>query len=728
MRFNEIKLLLKEDRDLLEINMSPSNLEKLAAQINAQAGMEFEMIVPDVSEPDLEPEYERDDDRDTRTRSFSDVEEFFYDGDYNGRNDIRRLMVEINEAYQEWRMDQLSDDWVRDGVEFMQDYISLNDLFDRAEALDDARDQVMDANPDLPVESPELQQLISARLDEMEREFAAKEFEDQGRIYNDAFEAFLEEQSDSYEEEDFLRDNYPYMSDIESSFDVQWPYYIDINDGQGGDADIEYVADEFSTAIGRKTNWSSNYHGGKREPNTYVVEPDGSLDPDDRNDAGLEFVSPPLSLEDMLGDLDKVKAWADKTGCYTNKSTGLHINVSVENFDLQKLDYVKLALLLGDQYVLDQFGRAGNMYAKSAMGMIKERIAQRPEDAAAMLQQMKAGLGELATKVIHSGATSKYTSINTKTGYVEFRSPGGNWLSDEFFNKIKPTLLRFVVALDAAMDPQKYRDEYLKKLYAVLKPKDQNDTLSYFAKFAAGELPKVALKSFIRQAQLERKTKKAGPAGGTANYKIYNITDGRVMNTFYAADRDSAESQFRDWLMSPEAGASDNFRYAPIDTAIRGETGQPVPGSTLDLQRQRAAAAQAPQTLTTPGQPQQQFTGEWKVMNVDTGQELYRFSGAGNSQSDANGVALEWIRRNAPYTDLVQIEVVPVMSLRGEASGQPQQQFTGEWRVLDPQDREIYRFSGVGNSQSDANRVAMDWLRRNPGRMQAGVTVVPVMG
>lgn len=661
MRFNEIKLLLKEDRDLLEINMSPSNLEKLAAQINAQAGMEFEMIVPDVSEPDLEPEYERDDDRDTRTRSLSDVEEFFYDGDYNGRGDIRRLMEQLGEAYQEWRMDQLSDDWVRDGVEFMQDYVSLNDLFDRAEALDDARDQVMDANPDLPVESPELQQLISARLDEMEREFAAKEFEDQGRIYNDAFEAFLEEQSDSYEEEDFLRDNYPYMSDIESSFDVQWPYYIDINDGQGGDADIEYVADEFSTAIGRKTNWSSNYHGGKREPNTYVVEPDGSLDPDDRNDAGLEFVSPPLSLEDMLSDLDKVKAWADKTGCYTNKSTGLHINVSVENFDLQKLDYVKLALLLGDQYVLDQFGRAGNMYAKSAMGMIKERIAQRPEDAAAMLQQMKAGLGELATKVIHSGATSKYTSINTKTGYVEFRSPGGNWLSDEFFNKIKPTLLRFVVALDAAMDPQKYRDEYLKKLYAVLKPKDQNDTLSYFAKFAAGELPKVALKSFIRQAQLERKTKKAGPAGGTANYKIYNITDGRVMDTFYAADRDGAESQFRDWLMSPEAGGSSNFRYAPIDTAIRGETGQPIPGSTLDLQRQRAAQAQAqaPRTLTTPGQPQQQFTGEWKIVTPD-GNEVHRFGGIGNAQADANRVAIQWLQRNPRHMQ-AGVEVLPVM-------------------------------------------------------------------
>jgi hypothetical protein len=59
--------------------------------------------------------------------------------------------------------------------------------------------------------------------------------------------------------------------------------------------------------------------------------------------------------------------------------------------------------------------------------------------------------------------------------------------------------------------------------------------------------------------------------------------------------------------------------------------------------------------------------------------------------------------------------------------GQGQQQFTGTWLVLDPEDREIYRFSGVGNNQSDANRVAMNWMRQNPGRMQAGVTVVPEM-
>jgi hypothetical protein len=59
--------------------------------------------------------------------------------------------------------------------------------------------------------------------------------------------------------------------------------------------------------------------------------------------------------------------------------------------------------------------------------------------------------------------------------------------------------------------------------------------------------------------------------------------------------------------------------------------------------------------------------------------------------------------------------------------GQGQQQWTGEWLILDPNDRVIHRFGGVGNVQADANRVAINWLRQNPGRMQAGVTVVPEM-
>jgi hypothetical protein len=122
---------------------------------------------------------------------------------------------------------------------------------------------------------------------------------------------------------------------------------------------IEDTADSFQTAIGRDVQASSSYHSGRVErPSTkslhYIVEPDSSLDPDDSDAQGLEFVSPPLPIEELLSDLNKVKAWADKTGCYTNDSTGLHINVSVPGWsgDLNQLDYVKLALLLGDEFVL----------------------------------------------------------------------------------------------------------------------------------------------------------------------------------------------------------------------------------------------------------------------------------------------------------------------------------------------------------------------------------------
>jgi hypothetical protein len=656
--------------------------------------------------------------------SIEDAAQFFFDGDFNGRRDIQRLRESMSEDYQTW----LGDAWMEHFETYKTTIVFRFGKENWEEAqiaeimgLDEAETEALETRGATPEDYMDAaEKVIADGLDPW---------------LNDAQEDAQEEYYDEDHEDDWLAsEGIRSMSDVSSQYNIMWPYW---SSGSNEGAGIESVADEFREAIGRKVNWSDSYHGGKREPNTYVVEPDGSLIPSDSDDAGLEFVSPPLPIDEMISDLNKVKAWADQRGCYTSKAakTGLHINVSVPGFDNDKLDYVKLALLLGDEYVLNQFGRLGNSYANSAMGIIKERIAQRPEDAAAMLQKMKTGLGELASKVVHSGTTSKFTSINTKDGYIEFRSPGGDWLDDNF-NKIETTLMRFVVALDAAMDPAKYRDEYLKKLYTVLKPKDQNDTLSYFAKFAAGELPKAALKSFIKQAQLERKGKKssgdsaytaipssgnqkyeiqrtanneivgtfnadsdtdanavarqwmadnglqrvdfrlnratgqerAEQRAGVSNYKIYQISDGRTVGTFYAADQAQADSEFTDWLMSPEAGGRDDFRYAPIDTPIQGlaaSTPRPrsdiidiepdveqnfVPGSTLDLQRQRQAAQQSAAGT---------FRGTWAIKDSQ-GNTLHTFGGIGNAQADANRVAAGWLAR-AGYQDGLEVAVVPVM-------------------------------------------------------------------
>ena len=69
--------------------------------------------------------------------------------------------------------------------------------------------------------------------------------------------------------------------------------------------------------------------------------------------------------------------------------------------------------------------------------------------------------------------------------------------------------MRFVVALDAACDPQKYRQEYLKKLYKLLTPVINSgtnpDSIKIFADYVAGNFSKASLIAWIRELQNERK-------------------------------------------------------------------------------------------------------------------------------------------------------------------------------------------------------------------------------
>ena len=596
MRYQEIKII-EEDHDLFEIKMSPKNLRAEAAKTGAMAGMEFEMIVPNAGGSDLDPEYERDEGPDRRARSFDDIEEFFNDGDYNSSRDVRNLIGELQEAYMEWKMDQTSDDWSEGGLDYLRDYIANNDLFDRDEALIAARDSVMDAFPDLDPNGEEFQKLISVALDKMEEQFAEDEFDSQGRIYNDAFEEFSEEKNEEYDEAEFLRETTPYMSDVESSFGIQWPYWYDINADQSGEPNIDMVADDFSTAIGRPVNASSRYHGATREKGKYVVEPDGSLSPDDPDDMGLEFVSPPLPLDELLSDLNKVKAWADQQGCYTGKAnkTGLHINVSVPGYDLSKLDYVKLALLLGDEYVLQQFGRSAESYAKSSMGKVREIVRQNPDRAQALLDKMRGHMNQFASRAIASGSTDKFVSINTldKNGYIEFRSPGGDWLNANF-DKIENTLMRFTVAMAAAIDPDAYREEYQKKLYKLLtqdQDKNNMDTIKHFADYVAGKIPRAALRSFVKQAQLKRQIAKDPTGGQQYWWRVYKdgkgTRNGAMIEVVARTKAEAIDKAGAEWgLFSKEyRSAMDAEPIRPYDESpVKARVGEPQPvGQQSDL-------------------------------------------------------------------------------------------------------------------------------------------------
>jgi hypothetical protein len=68
------------------------------------------------------------------------------------------------------------------------------------------------------------------------------------------------------------------------------------------------------------------------------------------------------------------------------------------------------------------------------------------------------------------------------------------------------------------------------------------------------------------------------------------------------------------------------------------------------------------------------------------------------------------------------------LDLARRRAQQPQGEWTGHWIVRDSQGRELTRFHGIGNAQSDANRHAAAWLGRNrPDLVGQDVDVVPEM-
>ncbi len=539
MKTTDIYSLFEAQQELFEVAMNPSNLKKLAAAIpGVQVGMEFEMVVPNAqTDDDEDREYEPDYGRDERVTDIDDIVEFFgneddYMGQSNSPRQLDRLREELNEKFYEWQSEKIDELWNSDeGKQFFIKWVKDNVNPDEvADHVDKEEDLFGNRNPD----GSDYMEFIEAAWE--------NGFDDDN--YQNAYDEFREEKQDDgdFDEKEFLNDiGIRDMSDVANrvSTDITWPYYDTDYYGGGDGEDVETIGDDFSNAIGKRVYSSTSYHGARRGPDAYSLEPDSSIDASS-GEAGLEFISPPMSVDEMVEDLKKVKEWADERGCYTNRSTGLHINVSVPDYSLDKLDYVKLAVLLGDKYILEQFGRLSNTYAKSAIDIIKDR-AKNNEDVDRLLKQLKGNVETIASKLLHSGRTDKFTSINTKDGYVEFRSAGGDWLGKNF-DKIENTILRNVVALDAACDPNKYKKEYQKALYKLLKPKNEKSDMSYFARYMSGEINRSEYISTLEKSRTERFREQGirilKPNELEENDWVITFDDGKTEDTIYIADTD----------------------------------------------------------------------------------------------------------------------------------------------------------------------------------------------
>jgi gamma-glutamylcyclotransferase (GGCT)/AIG2-like uncharacterized protein YtfP len=201
----------------------------------------------------------------------------------------------------------------------------------------------------------------------------------------------------------------------------------------------------------------NDYHEREKKLDRWYIEPDSSLESKE-NDVALEIVSPPIPAETAIETLKNFYKMARELKLYTGKkyNTGLHINMSIP----KDLDVLKLALFLGDQYVLKSFGREDNYYAASVLGELEGQIS--PNDAYKVNKKKTEIKFKKLKEIVTDVVEDHYVSINVPGNYVSFRHVGGNYLKN--YKSILDVIGRFMQAMIIASDENLYRNEYIKKL------------------------------------------------------------------------------------------------------------------------------------------------------------------------------------------------------------------------------------------------------------------------
>lgn len=461
---------------LVELKMSPSNIRALAAQIQATVGIEFEMIVKG---------YRSDNDGSEQpARSFDDIEDFF--GDENSSRTLNRVITSLTEKYASWVRDEVQNEWdSAQGEQWFVEWLEEN-------VQDSYIIGALNLEPGEPINY---------------QDFAEHCRTEDTYWYDQAFVEYAEYQQDrnhKLSQAKFLEEhNLDTMGAVYEQYQQSFlamPSDID-------QETYDRVASSVESLLDKKTVASDQYHGAGRGPGTYIVEPDSSISPDNEyQDLAVEIVGPPQSVTEALADYRKIRSWAIFRDHYTNSSTGLHINISIPGYREDRIDYLKLLLLSGDEHILKQFGRQHSSYASNALKRIKNNI-EAIQDPTKSVAELKLNLDELAKKYTKQYMGQSHLSVVIKLNRIEVRSPGGNWLKFDP-DIIENTVYRYIVALDAAMNPAKYREDYLKKLYQVLDPGMEPVHQQVF-KFYAGAISKSEFKQLM---QIKYKSGLAKPA------------------------------------------------------------------------------------------------------------------------------------------------------------------------------------------------------------------------
>lgn len=761
MRFSQFKIL--SEQELFELKMSPSALRRFADSPEARgirAGFEAELIFPGIGETEDE-EWEPDMDQDERAYSIQQVIDFFSnDSDGYGMSDRTRNRVEeeLDEMYLEWRDEQIRQDfqyysedlitelWLEDRPMTERIHDALTSGMDLS---DDEADAVMQFHARVERDKIKGSEMSEAELDMRQQYSQARSIaldvleedvqgsiDTQDSIYDQALDNFRDNWSgddDSFFSDVGLR----YMSDIQNNFNLDWPYMTSTGGGREGGYSVDSANDlarDLRSTLGVKTLTSGGYHSAARDNSHWIFEPDSSLIADSYDDMPVEIVSPPMPLKECLTKLDEFFDWAKGHDAYANSSTGFHMGVSLPTQFNEDVDYVKLILFLGDQYVLEQFGREGVTYCASAMKKLKNRIGNdRGSAIADALKLMKHNLIELAHRSLaDNSGFGKYTSINPQGNYIEFRSAGGADYFDDV-DRLKNTLLRYAQAMSIAGNPAAYRQEYYKKLYKLISPKENNPALALFSRFSAGELSATELKK--QWADLALAKERPGP-DQEREWEAVDLS-GRPLATKKDFSITNATNYFRDVLKL------DGFQ-------VREKEPEAVSPRAKLAKRIKQTKTQAKDDQQDSEQLQARMDADanmvprdWEFYRAETGAVIDRVNDATLPQ--ANAVRADIVRRYQLPDESVRMRSVPTAQSAERARARVQdiepdvsQNFAEppgtqltvagipSWQIYNTRNDAVVR-TFFQPTRDAANVYAQQWLRNNGVQDTSAYQVRPDM-
>ena len=289
----------------------------------------------------------------------------------------------------------------------------------------------------------------------------------------DIKQAAYEEATENYDYDDWINAEWYSMSSFCDDYGIDYSYGNNL--GEVAELVSKFVRD--SSAFSDDYVESGEYGNTSGSTVQYAVESDSSID---GYGTGAEIISPVFSTpRRMLAEMKKFFEFLQSEGALTNNSTGLHITMSYNPQDGETVNHkpgtsevianrVKMAVLLGDQYLLNEFLRGSNTYTKSQYKELQNAIGElKQESGTEGIKKAEAFLEKAISddkfRAIHFKGQK---DSNTNTNLIEFRIGGGEDYEQDFDKVFKATV-RYATTMIAGHTDQ-YEGDYAKALSKLL--------------------------------------------------------------------------------------------------------------------------------------------------------------------------------------------------------------------------------------------------------------------